>query len=121
MAIPTSADDIARPLSDEIVRSRVTELLDERWRRSLTLMAAPGGSQAVRSNEEDPVGIEFYVRLRPAHTDAARLGSALLGALGVRYERHTDESSLVERILDQFASMSRAPGRDQFVGRRDAE
>lgn len=76
-------------------------------------MAAPGGYgktrsivQAVRSNEEDPVGIEFYVRLRPAYTDAARLGSALLEALGITDERHTDANLFVEKILDQFASMS---------------
>lgn len=113
MAIPTSADEIARSLNDEVVRSRVVDLLDERWRNSLTLVDAPGGygktrtiAQAVRSNEEDPVGVEFYVRLRATHADPERLGTVILNTLGGHDGQHLSESALVEGILDQFASMS---------------
>jgi|GEM_PF-2993641 len=113
MVGPTSADGIAQPLADELIRQGLIDRLDQRWNKPLTLVAAPGGygktralAQAVRHNEEDPVGIEFYVRLRPSHADARRLGDALLDALGATIERSSDEHALVERIVDELASFS---------------
>ena len=113
MATPTSADEIARPLSDEIARADVVELLDRRWRSTLTLVSAAGGygktralAQAVRSNEEDPVGIEFYLRLRPGHVDPTRLASALLELLGADSEQLADEHSLPDRLVDACAALS---------------
>ena len=114
MTTPSNADEIARSLADEILREDVIALLDQRWNKTLTLVSAPGGygktralAQAVRSNEEDPVGVEFYLRLRPGHLDLARLGVAILEALGVSSERIPDEDhSFVGRIVDEFASFS---------------
>lgn len=114
----STADQIARSLDDEIVRDRVIAALDARWRTTLTLLSAPGGygktrslAQAVRSNEEDPVGIDRYVRLRPAQADPHGLGRAILDGLEMTGPAATGASratgaahEYVEAIVDELAS-----------------
>lgn len=110
MVTPTRADEIARPLRDEIVRQEIVDLLDGRWRHALTLVTAPGGygktralAQAVRSNAEDPVGNDVYLRLRPAHGDRNRMVEALLAVLGDA-SAPSDQDVPVDRVIDALAA-----------------
>jgi len=100
-------------LDDEIERDAVVDRLNGRWSKSLTLMSAPGGygktralAQAVRSNEANPIGVEFYLRCRPSHADPMRFLSAVLEALGVTADRAADPEALAERVVDELALRS---------------
>lgn len=111
MDLTPSAQEIARPLPDEIVREAVVALLDLRWQRAVTLVTAPGGygktralAQAVRSNNEDPVGEEFYLRLRPAHVDASTFAKEVCERLGGEAGESTSAEELAARIIEQLAS-----------------
>lgn len=73
---------LPEPLPDELVRSRVVELLAQRWKTTVTTVVAGGGfgksialAQAIRDNAQDPTGIDLYVNL-------ARTFGGLRGAVG---------------------------------------
>lgn len=80
---------LGRPLDDELVRSRLIDLLAQRWNVPLVVVEAPGGygkstaiAQAIRDNDDDPSGIDVYVRCRSSFADVAAIAGEVVRALG---------------------------------------
>lgn len=101
---------LGRPLDDEIVRARLVERLGERWNQRLTLIDAPGGfgkstavAQAIRDNDEDPSGVDLYVRCRPGRSQIDDIGAGLLGVLEERVPSNATSDSLAAALTSAVA------------------
>ncbi|MFK7919715.1 MAG: BTAD domain-containing putative transcriptional regulator [Ilumatobacter sp.] len=101
---------LGRQLDDEVVRSRLIERLDDRWNCRLTLIEAPGGfgkstaiAQAVRDNDEDPSGVDVFVRCRPGRAEVEHIATGLLGAMGRRTPNNPTADSLAAAVVAAVA------------------
>ncbi len=89
-------------LNGELVRTRLLEVVDQRFRVPLTVIVAGAGfgkstllAQAIRSNHADPRGIDAWLSCEPADCDAEYLASAIVACLG----DPGDRGEPVERVL----------------------
>lgn len=104
---------LGRPLDDEITRSRLIDVLAERWAVRVVTVEAAGGfgksialAQAIRDNDEDPSGIDVYVRCRPTMRTVTDVADALLEQLGVRMS--SGDASLSALVSSAVESQSPA-------------
>src|SRR5262245_40170772 len=96
------------PLRDELVRSRLVELLAVRYDVPVTTVVAGAGfgkttalAQAIRANDAAPRGIDAWVACEAGDEDAGRLSSAIVSALGVTMRR----GSPLDRVLGALGSV----------------
>jgi LuxR family transcriptional regulator, maltose regulon positive regulatory protein len=89
-------------LKGELVRTRLLEVVNKRFRVPLTVIVAGAGfgkstllAQAIRANHADPRGIDAWLSCEPADCDAEHLASAIVSALG----EPGDRGEPVERVL----------------------
>ena len=89
-------------LNGELVRTRLLEVVNKRFRVPLTVIVAGAGfgkstllAQAIRANHADPRGIDAWLSCEPADCDAEHLASAIVAALG----ETGDRGEPVERVL----------------------
>ena len=99
--------NLGRPLSDEISRARLIRVFAERWVVRLVVVEAPGGfgksiavAQAIRDNDEDPSGIDVYVRCRSTMLTVADVADAVLGELGVLPVDGADRSTQISAAVE---------------------
>lgn len=104
---------LGRPLGDEITRSRLIDVLAERWAVRVVTVEAAGGfgksialAQAIRDNDEDPSGIDVYIRCRPTMRTVTDVADAVLDQIGARTS--SGEASLSARIASAVESHSPA-------------
>lgn len=102
--------NLGRPLSDEINRERLIHLLAERWVRRLVVVRAPGGfgksiavAQAIRDNDQDPTGIDVYVRCRSTMTTVADVADAVLDELGAPPASNDDHAAAISAAVESMS------------------
>ncbi|MGB0111832.1 MAG: hypothetical protein WBP59_01295, partial [Ilumatobacteraceae bacterium] len=102
-----------RPLPDEIRRDRLLDHLADRWNRRLVLIAAPGGygkttvlAQAIRDNDDDPSGIDVFVRCQAWFENVGDLVVAMLAAMPKRARPVSAPRPTVDDVLAAMARLS---------------
>ncbi len=106
-------EELGLPLSDEVRRQRLIDLLAERWNTSALVIEAAGGSgkstavaQAIHDNAIDPSGYDRYLQLRPTHRNPAHLGAAILALLGGNEESEGTPQDLADHVAEELAGFS---------------
>ncbi len=81
--------EIGRRPHDELRRQRLIDLLARRWEVPVVVVEASGGfgkttavAQAILDNDEDPSGIDFYLRCRASMSDPTTFLAEVLSVLG---------------------------------------
>ncbi len=109
--------ELSRRPEGEIHRQRLIDLLARRWETPVSVVEAPGGfgkstavAQAILDNDEDPSGIDFYLRCRASMADPTTFLVGVLGVLGgeqsVSLGDPVDERGAAAAISERLAAFS---------------